>query len=35
MPDWAAVTVGVILGAGLGLAGAYVGLAWYWHRNQP
>jgi hypothetical protein len=35
MPDWLAVLVGVVIGVGGGLGLGYVGLIWYWNRNNP
>ena len=34
MPDWAAVSIGVVAGVALGIGLAYVGLVWYWKRDR-
>lgn len=35
MPDWAAITLGVVLGVGGGLALGYGLLAWYMSKERP
>lgn len=34
MPDWAAVTIGVVGGAGLGLGFSYLLLTWYMSKDH-
>ena len=34
MPDWAAVTIGVVLGMGLGLGIGYLALDWYFNKGH-
>jgi hypothetical protein len=34
MPDWAAVTIGVVLGMGLGLGIGYLALVWYFNKGH-
>lgn len=35
MPDWAAITIGVVLGVGMGLALGYLLLLWYMNKDRP
>lgn len=35
MPDWAAVTIGVVLGVGLGLVFGVLLLLWYLNKDRP
>lgn len=35
MPDWAAVTLGIVLGVLLGLGLGYLLVLWYLHRDPP
>lgn len=34
MPDWAAITIGVVGGVGLGIGAGYILLVWYWSRDR-
>lgn len=34
MPDWAAITIGVVGGVGLGLAAGYGLLVWYLSKDR-
>lgn len=35
MPDWVAITIGVVIGVGLGLALGYLLVLWYMNKDRP